>query len=64
VRAEVPVTPSTVEPTSSGSATNLAQARAPIWSRQKQHDPGFSDYEAGTSREIPVVLLEPTTPTG
>lgn len=37
--------------------------RAPIWARQKERDPGFAEYEASTSRQIPVVLLEPTTPT-
>jgi deazaflavin-dependent oxidoreductase (nitroreductase family) len=33
--------------------------RAPIWDRQKQAYPGFAEYEANTSREIPVVILEP-----
>jgi deazaflavin-dependent oxidoreductase (nitroreductase family) len=37
--------------------------RAPIWARQKQQHPGFAEYEASTSRQIPVVLLEPTAPT-
>ena len=40
------------------------QERAPFWARQKQHDPGFAEYEARTNRQIPVVLLEPTTSTG
>ncbi|MBA2447351.1 MAG: nitroreductase family deazaflavin-dependent oxidoreductase [Chloroflexi bacterium] len=40
------------------------EERASIWDRQKQRYPGFADYEAGTTRQIPVVLLEPTTPTG
>jgi deazaflavin-dependent oxidoreductase (nitroreductase family) len=35
--------------------------RGPIWERQKERYPGFADYEAGTEREIPVVILEPTT---
>jgi len=30
-----------------------------IWSKQKHDYPGFADYEASTSREIPVVILEP-----
>jgi deazaflavin-dependent oxidoreductase (nitroreductase family) len=30
------------------------------WSRQKELYPGFADYEAKTSRQIPVVVLEPT----
>ncbi len=30
-----------------------------IWSRQKERYPGFADYEKSTSREIPVVILEP-----
>jgi deazaflavin-dependent oxidoreductase (nitroreductase family) len=33
--------------------------REPIWTRQKHDYPGFAGYEAGTSREIPVVILEP-----
>jgi deazaflavin-dependent oxidoreductase (nitroreductase family) len=33
--------------------------REPIWSRQKADYSGFADYEANTSREIPVVILEP-----
>lgn len=41
-----------------------AEERASIWDRQKQQYPGFADYEASTTRQIPVVLLEPTTPTG
>jgi deazaflavin-dependent oxidoreductase (nitroreductase family) len=33
--------------------------RERIWSRQKQVMPGFADYEQKTSRQIPVVILEP-----
>jgi deazaflavin-dependent oxidoreductase (nitroreductase family) len=33
--------------------------REPIWSKQKHDHPGFADYEAKTSREIPVAILEP-----
>lgn len=32
--------------------------RESIWSKQKSHLPFFAEYEAGTDREIPVVLLE------
>jgi deazaflavin-dependent oxidoreductase (nitroreductase family) len=32
--------------------------REPIWARQKEIMPGFADYEANTSRTIPVVILE------
>ncbi len=32
--------------------------REPIWARQKEIMPGFADYEAKTSRTIPVVILE------
>ncbi len=35
------------------------EKRAAIWELQKKMDPGFAAYEAGTSRRIPVVLLEP-----
>ena len=35
-----------------------AAEREPIWQAQKQRVPGFADYEARTSRTIPVVLLE------
>ena len=34
--------------------------REPIWAKQKADYPGFADYEANTTREIPVVILEPT----
>jgi deazaflavin-dependent oxidoreductase (nitroreductase family) len=33
--------------------------REPIWSAQKAEYPGFADYESKTSRQIPVVILEP-----
>lgn len=33
--------------------------REPIWTRQKHDYPGFADYEASTTRVIPVVILEP-----
>jgi deazaflavin-dependent oxidoreductase (nitroreductase family) len=34
--------------------------RERLWSRQKDLMPGFADYEAGTDRQIPVVVLERT----
>jgi deazaflavin-dependent oxidoreductase (nitroreductase family) len=34
--------------------------RERLWSRQKELYPGFADYEAKTTREIPVIILEPT----
>jgi deazaflavin-dependent oxidoreductase (nitroreductase family) len=34
--------------------------RERIWSRQKQLMPGFADYEAKTTRQIPVIVLERT----
>jgi deazaflavin-dependent oxidoreductase (nitroreductase family) len=36
-----------------------ADEREPIWTRQKAEYPGFAGYEESTSREIPVVILEP-----
>jgi deazaflavin-dependent oxidoreductase (nitroreductase family) len=39
--------------------TATGDERRQIWDRQKQEYPGFADYEAGTAREIPVVVLEP-----
>ena len=33
--------------------------RAPIWNAQKADYPGFAEYEAGTTRQIPVVILDP-----
>lgn len=33
--------------------------RARLWPRVKQENPAYADYEKRTSREIPVVLLEP-----
>ncbi|WP_433800758.1 nitroreductase family deazaflavin-dependent oxidoreductase [Actinomycetospora sp. CA-084318] len=35
-----------------------ADERDPVWETQKQRHPGFADYEARTSRTIPVLLLE------
>ncbi|GLZ51252.1 nitroreductase family deazaflavin-dependent oxidoreductase [Actinomycetospora sp. NBRC 106378] len=35
-----------------------AEERDPVWETQKQRYPGFADYEAKTSRTIPVMLLE------
>jgi hypothetical protein len=32
-----------------------------LWTRQKELYPGFADYEAKTTRQIPVVVLEPAT---
>jgi deazaflavin-dependent oxidoreductase (nitroreductase family) len=34
--------------------------RERLWTRQKELYPGFAEYEAKTTREIPVVVLEPT----
>jgi deazaflavin-dependent oxidoreductase (nitroreductase family) len=31
-----------------------------IWSRQKELNPGFADYETKTTRQIPVVVLART----
>ena len=33
--------------------------RNEIWTRQKEAYPGFAEYEASTTREIPVVVLDP-----
>jgi deazaflavin-dependent oxidoreductase (nitroreductase family) len=35
--------------------------RAEIWTAQKADYPGFADYESKTSRQIPVVILEPAS---
>jgi len=32
--------------------------RQRIWTRQKEQNPGFADYEQKTTRQIPVVILE------
>lgn len=39
--------------------TASSEERAAIWSTQKERYPGFAEYEAKTTREIPVVILEP-----
>ena len=36
-----------------------AQTREAIWADQKRRYPGFADYEQKTTRQIPVVILEP-----
>lgn len=33
--------------------------REPIWTKQKHDYPGFADYETKTTRQIPVVILDP-----
>jgi deazaflavin-dependent oxidoreductase (nitroreductase family) len=35
--------------------------REPIWSAQKAEFPGFQEYENNTTRQIPVVILEPVS---
>ncbi len=35
--------------------------REPIWTAHKAEYPGFGDYETKTSRQIPVVILEPAS---
>jgi deazaflavin-dependent oxidoreductase (nitroreductase family) len=49
-----------------GTETHRARARrltgderTPVWEEQKRRNPGFAEYEQKTSREIPVILLEP-----
>ena len=39
--------------------TAPSEERAPIWAEQKQDYPGFAGYETKTTREIPVVILDP-----
>jgi deazaflavin-dependent oxidoreductase (nitroreductase family) len=35
--------------------------RRPIWAAHKTEFPGFQDYENKTTRQIPVVILEPAS---
>ena len=35
--------------------------REPIWSAHKAEFPGFQEYETKTTRQIPVVILEPAS---
>ena len=35
------------------------ETRERLWSRQKELYTGFAEYEAKTTRQIPVVMLEP-----
>jgi deazaflavin-dependent oxidoreductase (nitroreductase family) len=35
--------------------------REPIWTAQKGENPGFAEYERQTTRQIPVVILEPSS---
>jgi deazaflavin-dependent oxidoreductase (nitroreductase family) len=37
-----------------------AEERDRIWSEQKRRMPGFAEYERNTTRQIPVVILEPS----
>jgi deazaflavin-dependent oxidoreductase (nitroreductase family) len=36
--------------------------REQIWAAQKAAYPGFADYELKTTRQIPVIILEPVRP--
>jgi deazaflavin-dependent oxidoreductase (nitroreductase family) len=38
----------------------VGDERATIWEAQKKEYPGFAEYEAATTRQIPVVILERT----
>lgn len=40
------------------------EERDAIWERQKQAAPQFAEYEAGTERRIPVVVMEPAEADG
>jgi deazaflavin-dependent oxidoreductase (nitroreductase family) len=37
------------------------ETRERLWSQQKERYTGFAEYEAKTTRQIPVVILEPET---
>ena len=37
----------------------VGDERERIWTKQKADYPGFADYETQTTRQIPVVILEP-----
>src|SRR4051794_13203418 len=37
------------------------EERERLWEAQKKEFPGFADYEQKTDRQIPVVVLEPTS---
>ena len=39
----------------------VGDERTTIWEAQKKDYPGFADYEASTTRQIPVVILERTS---
>lgn len=39
-----------------------SEERERIWTEQKGRNPGFADYEGRTTRQIPVVILEPVRP--
>jgi len=35
------------------------ETREPIWAAWKKANPGFAEYESKTTRQIPVILLDP-----
>jgi hypothetical protein len=35
--------------------------RERLWSAQKKDYPGFAEYETKTTRQIPVIILEPAS---
>lgn len=51
-----------------GNATQSRKARVAasdererLWARQKELMPGFADYESRTTRQIPVIVLDPSS---
>jgi deazaflavin-dependent oxidoreductase (nitroreductase family) len=57
-KATIEVGDKTVEVT---ARTAEGEERERIWEAQKQAMPGFAEYEKKTDRQIPVVILEPSS---
>jgi hypothetical protein len=39
--------------------TGTPEDKQPVWPTMAKQWPGYDDYQAGTTRDIPVVLLRP-----
>ena len=58
---EIGTGPGSVETIPVTARVAAPEEREPIWTRQKEASPGFADYEKKTTRQIPVVILQPAS---
>jgi deazaflavin-dependent oxidoreductase (nitroreductase family) len=57
-RAKVELGSGTVD---ANARVATGEERERLWSAQKSESPGFAEYEKNTTRQIPVIVLEPVS---